>query len=316
MTSAPSSSLLVVGSIAFDDLDMPSGQFRDVVGGAATYSSLAASLLSKGVRLVGIVGEDFADAHVVKLRERGVDTAGVERANGKTFRWHGRYTHDLMSRTTLDTQLNVFADFRPKIPAAFRASDFVLLGNIHPKLQTDVVDQVEKRPKLVAADTMNFWIAGEPEALAEMLKKIDLLIINDEEVRELSGIHNVARAAADVRKRGPKQLIVKRGEFGALLFDEAGTFFCPGYPLEDVKDPTGAGDTFAGGLLGYLARHGEASPSSVRKAMFYASALASFCVEDIGTARLERVTRADLAARIEAFVKLVDFGGNLVLAAD
>jgi sugar/nucleoside kinase (ribokinase family) len=283
--------LLIVGSIAFDDLDMPTGDHRDVLGGAATYAALAASLVARGgTRVVGIVGADFPETHLADLRARGVDTTGVERAPGRTFRWHGRYASDLGSRTTIDTQLNVFADFSPKIPEAHRSSPFVLLGNIHPKLQVNVVEQVQ-RPKLVAADTMNFWIAGEPASLAEMLRRVDLLIINDEEARELSGIHNLVRAAADIRKRGPKMLVIKRGEFGALLFDDAGMFFVPAYPLEDVLDPTGAGDSFAGGLMGYLASRGEVSPGVLRKALFFASALGSFCVEGIGPSRLLAIGR-------------------------
>ena len=311
--SPSSNSLLIVGSIAFDDLDMPSGRHRDVLGGAATYSSLAASLLAPGaVRVVGIVGDDFPESHLVELRARGIDTAGVERAAGKTFRWHGRYSEDLASRTSIDTQLNVFADFSPKIPPAYEKSALVMLGNIHPKLQVDVLQQI-REPRLVAADTMNFWIEREPAALGEMLRRIDLLVINDEEVRQLSGMHNLVRAAADVRKRGPKALVVKRGEFGALLFDDAGTFFVPAYPLEDVLDPTGAGDSFAGGLLGYLAARGDVSPASLRKAMFFAAALGSFCVEGIGPSRLLSIGRADLANRIASFSKLVDYGSDLVL---
>ncbi len=304
--------LLIVGSIAFDDLDMPTGEFRDVLGGAATYSSLAASLLTRPVRVVGIVGTDFPDAHLAALSARGVDTAGVERAAGKTFRWHGRYSSDLASRTSLDTQLNVFADFSPKIPASYRDSPFVLLGNIHPRLQVDVLDQVA-RPRLVVADTMNFWIEGQPDALARMLRRIDLLVINDEEARQLSGIHNLVRAAADIRKRGPTTLIIKRGEFGALLFDEAGTFFAPAYPLEDVLDPTGAGDSFAGGLLGYLSACGEVTPASLRQGLYFASALGSFCVEGIGPSRLLEIGASDLAARIAAFARLVDHGGSLAV---
>jgi sugar/nucleoside kinase (ribokinase family) len=305
--------LLIVGSIAFDDLDMPTGEHRNVLGGAATYASLAAALVARGgARIVGVVGADFPETHLDELRTRGVDTAGVERAPGRTFRWHGRYAPDLGSRTTLDTQLNVFADFSPKIPASHRNSPFVLLGNIHPKLQVSVVEQVQK-PKLVAADTMNFWISGEPAALAEVLRRVDLLIINDEEARELSGIHNLVRAAADIRKRGPKMLVIKRGEFGALLFDDAGAFFVPAYPLEDVLDPTGAGDSFAGGLMGYLAARGEASPGVIRKAMFFAAALGSFCVEGIGPSRLLAVGRTDLAARITSFARLVEHGGELTL---
>jgi sugar/nucleoside kinase (ribokinase family) len=306
-------SLLIVGSVAFDDLDMPSGQYRDVLGGAATYSSLAAALLAPGsVRVVGIVGDDFPEPHLEQLRARGVDTGGIERATGRTFRWHGKYSDDLASRTSIDTQLNVFADFSPKLPAGYRSSAFVLLGNIHPKLQVDVVQQCSS-PRLVAADTMNFWIEREPAALAEMLRRIDLLVINDEEARQLSGIHNLVRAAADIRKRGPKALVIKRGEFGALLFDDAGVFFVPAYPLEDVLDPTGAGDSFAGGLLGFLASHGDVSPRALRQALFFASALGSFCVEGIGPARLLAIGRAELGVRLAAFAKLVDYGGDLAL---
>jgi sugar/nucleoside kinase (ribokinase family) len=305
--------LLIVGSIAFDDLDMPSGNHRDVLGGAATYSSIAASFFA-APRVVGVVGADFPEDHLQALRARSIDTAGVERAAGKTFRWHGRYSKDLSSRVSLDTQLNVFADFRPKIPEAYRKTPFVLLGNIHPRLQIEVLDQIE-RPKLVAADTMNFWISGEPQALSELLKRIDLLVINDEEARELSGIQNLRKAALDIRKRGPSQLLIKQGEHGALLFDESGPFFVPAFPLEEVNDPTGAGDTFAGGLMGYMARCGtkDSSRHSLRRAMFYASAMGSFCVEDVGPARLLRLTEADLRARIDEFSALVDFGGSLAL---
>jgi sugar/nucleoside kinase (ribokinase family) len=305
--------LLIIGSIAFDDLDMPSGTFRDVLGGSSTYSALAASLFAPA-RVVGVVGTDFPEAHLDALRTRNIGTEGVERVAGKTFRWHGKYSTDLSSRTTLDTQLNVFADFRPKIPASYRTSPFVLLGNIHPSLQIDVLDQIE-RPRLVAADTMNFWIASEPQKLGEMLARIDLLIINDEEARELSGIQNLCKAANEIRKRGPSHLIIKKGEHGALLFDKGGSFFVPAYPLEEVTDPTGAGDTFAGALLGYLARRGSSidSPHALRRAMFFASALGSFCVEDIGPKRLLTLTRVDLASRIDAFRALVDFGGSLTL---
>lgn len=305
------SPLLIVGSLAFDDLEMPTGTFKNVVGGAATYCSLAASFYTP-VRIVGVVGEDFGDETLADLRRRGVDTEGVELAKGKTFRWHGRYAADLMSRTTLDTQLNVFADFRPKIPAAYKNTPFVLLGNIHPALQSSVLDQVE-RPKLVAADTMNFWISGEPEALGALLKRIDLLIINDEEARDLSGTSNILKAAAEIRKRGPSKLIIKRGEFGALLFDDEGIFFAPAYPLEQVLDPTGAGDSFAGGLMGAIASQGEVTPQGLRRAMLFASAMGSFCVEDIGPTRLQKISRDDLASRVEGFRRMVDFGGALAL---
>ncbi len=305
--------LLIVGSIAFDDLDLPSGSHRSVWGGAASYCSLAAStLLPRGVRVIGVVGTDFPEAHLDELRARGIDVSGVERAAGSTFRWHGRYSEDLASRTTLDTQLNVFASFSPKIPPALRSSPFVMLGNIHPSLQVGVLAQVD-RPRLVAADTMNFWIEREPAPVAEMLRRVDLLVINDEEARQLSGIHNLVRAAADIRKRGPRMLIIKRGEFGALLFDEAGAFFVPAYPLEDVLDPTGAGDSFAGGLMGYLAACGDVTPAAVRSAMYFAAALGSFCVEGVGPQRLLRADRSDLHARIASFGRLVQHGEDLVL---
>jgi sugar/nucleoside kinase (ribokinase family) len=303
---------LIVGSLAFDDLEMPTGTFEDVLGGAATYSSIAASLLTP-VRLVGVIGTDFPRSVLDDLTRRGVDTAGVEHADGKTFRWRGRYSADLSSRTTLDTQLNVFADFRPKIPAQFKSSPFVLLGNIHPALQLEVLAQVDK-PKLVMADTMNFWIKGEPKLLADVLAKIDLLVINDEEVRDLTGIHSLVKAAADCRKRGPKRLIVKRGEHGALYFDDAGVFFAPAYPLEDVVDPTGAGDSFAGGLLGYLAHEGNADHATMRHAIYFGAALGSFCVEGIGPKRLLEVGRTDLAQRMKAFMALVETGGPVVLS--
>jgi sugar/nucleoside kinase (ribokinase family) len=305
--------LLIVGSIAFDDLDMPSGNHRDVLGGSATYSSIAASFFC-APRVVGVVGDDFPEKHLEELRKRNVDTEGVERAKGKTFRWHGRYSADLASRVSLDTQLNVFGDFRPKIPAAYKKTPFVLLGNIHPRLQVEVLEQIE-RPTLVAADTMNFWISGEPKALGELLKRIDLLVINDEEARELAGISNLRKAAREIQRRGPAYVLIKQGEHGALLFDEKGPFFVPAYPLEEVRDPTGAGDTFAGALLGYLARVGvgDASPHALRRAMFYAAALGSFCVEDIGPARLFKLTEAQLKARIDEFASLVDYGGSLAL---
>lgn len=305
------SPVLIVGSLAYDDLEMPSGTFENVLGGAATYSSIAASLLTP-VRVVGVVGNDFPETVLDDLRKRGVDTAGVERADGKTFRWRGRYSADLSSRETLDTQLNVFADFRPKIPAAFKASPFVLLGNIHPALQLEVLAQVEK-PQLVVADTMNFWIHGEPKLLGEVLEKVDLLVINDEEARDLSGIHNLVKAAADIRKRGPKHLIIKRGEHGALFFDDAGMFFAPGYPLEDVVDPTGAGDSFAGGLVGYIARVGNLAHPTMRRAIYFGSALGSFCVEGIGPRRLLDVSPDDLRKRMDQFMALVETGGRVEL---
>jgi sugar/nucleoside kinase (ribokinase family) len=298
-TGAP---ILIVGSMAFDDLDLPTGSERDVVGGSATYASLAASLLAPA-RVVAVVGDDFPGAVLERLTAKGIDIAGIERARGKTFRWAGRYAHNLASRTTLDTQLNVFADFRPTLPDSYKSSPIVFLGNIHPALQLEVLGQTTS-PRFVAADTMNFWIEGERSALGDVLKKIDALVINDEELRQLAQEHNVSRAARRVRALGPKRLIVKRGEYGAMLFDEQGTFFAPAFPLEDEIDPTGAGDTFAGALLGHLAQAKTIDHDSLRRALLFAAAVASFCVEDVGTRRLERLTREDVTSRLDLLHRL------------
>ena len=300
--------ILIVGSMAFDDLELPTGAAKDVIGGSATYSSFAASSFTQ-VRVVAVVGDDFPTATLTAMRARGIDTEGVERATGRTFRWAGRYDADLIHRTTLDTQLNVFAAFQPKIPTSYRATPIVLLGNIHPALQLEVLDQVEG-PRLVVADTMNFWIEGEPKAVDAMLRRIDVLVINDEEARLLSGKHNIRRAAREILTRGPKRLIIKRGEHGALLFDEHGVFAAPGFPLEDVVDPTGAGDSFAGGFMGYLATQEEISGLALRRAMIHATATASFCVEAVGTTRIAEVSRADVAARVAAIRSLYDFGAH------
>jgi sugar/nucleoside kinase (ribokinase family) len=307
MTSKDSENqVLIVGSMAFDDLELPTGTAKDVIGGSATYAALAATLFAPA-RLVAVVGDDFPEAAVARLHDRGADVLGIERAAGKTFRWAGRYAENLASRTTLDTQLNVFADFRPKLPESYRRSPFVLLGNIHPALQLEVLAQAE-RPKLVAADTMNFWITGEKPTLLELLKKVDLLVINDEELRQLAEDHNVKRAAAVVRKMGPRSLVVKRGEYGAMLFDEHGAFFAPAYPLETEIDPTGAGDTFAGALLGYLAREGSFDRSALRKALMTSATVASFCVEGVGTQRLETLDQDQVARRLAELRTLVHFG--------
>ena len=301
--------ILIVGSMAFDDLGLPHGSFKDVVGGAATYAAYAASTYAP-IRAVGVVGEDFPKEQLRALEARGVDVRGVEHCKGKTFRWAGKYSANLSTRETLDTQLNVFATFDPKIPSDYTDSQLVLLGNIHPALQLSVLDQV-KNPRFVAADTMNFWIEGEPRALAAMLTRIDTLVINEEEARLLSGEHNITKAAKAVRKKGPRRIIVKRGEYGALLFDDEGTFFAPAYPLEEVLDPTGAGDSFAGGLLGYLAHQsGDITPLGVRRAIMAASACASFCVEAVGTARLATLTREDILKRLHAFRSLMHFGAD------
>lgn len=302
------SPILIVGSMAFDDLELPSGSATSVIGGSATYSSFVASTFAP-VRVVAVVGDDFPEGTLGAMGARGIDTSGIERAPGRTFRWKGRYDADLIHRTTLDTQLNVFASFQPKIPAAYRDSPFLLLGNIHPALQLEVLEQV-RGPKLVVADTMNFWIQGERTTLAALLRRIDTLVINDEEACELSGTRNVSRAARDILRRGPKRLVIKRGEHGALLFDEYGLFAAPGFPLEDVVDPTGAGDSFAGGFLGYLAGLPEITPIALRRAMIHATAAASFCVEAVGTSRIATLTSSDIARRVTEIRALYDFGAS------
>ena len=306
MTTSPA--ILIVGSMAFDDLELPTGNAKDVVGGSATYSSFAASSFAP-VRVVAVVGDDFPEETLAAMRGRGVDVDGVERAAGKTFRWAGRYDQDLIHRTTLDTQLNVFASFAPKLPDTYRDTPFVLLGNIHPALQLDVLEQI-RAPQFVLADTMNFWISGEPRTVSAMLRRIDTLVVNDEEARQLSGIYNIRRAAKDILTRGPRRLIIKRGEHGALLFDEDGVFAAPGFPLEDVVDPTGAGDSFAGGLLGYIASQPSITPLTLRRGMLYATATASFCVEAVGTGRIAAVTREDITRRVDDIRALYEFGAG------
>ncbi len=308
--------ILVVGSMAFDDLEFSAplagadgalaSSFNDVVGGSATYAALAASAFAP-VRVVAVVGRDFPEPTLAAMRARRIDTAGIERADGLTFRWKGRYHADLCGRDTLDTQLNVFASFRPKLAGGYAQSPLVLLGNIHPELQLEVLEQVEK-PELVVADTMNFWISGEPAALGRLLQRIDLLIINDEEARLLSGIHNVPRAARDILARGPKMLIIKRGEHGSLYFDAEGVFAAPALPLEHVVDPTGAGDSFAGGLLGYLAVRGRYDHAAMRLAMVHGTATASFCVEALGTTGIASLAHQAVGERVARIRRLLHIG--------
>jgi sugar/nucleoside kinase (ribokinase family) len=297
--------LVVVGSVALDSVEANGTVHDDVLGGSASFFATAASYFT-AVKLVAVVGDDMPEQHLKFLASRGVDLAGLERARGKTFRWKGRYTDDLCNRTTLDTQLNVFADFKPRLPEAWRDGEFLFLGNIHPALQLDVLTQV-KKPRLVAMDTMNFWIEGEPAALAKVLEKVDLIVINDEEARLLSKEHNLPHAARAIRAMGPKTVIVKRGESGALLFHEHGVFAAPAYPLERVVDPTGAGDTFAGGFMGYLAHVRDVGPQAVRRAMFYGSVMASFCVEDYSLDRLRGLADGEIEGRYRAFRDLTHF---------
>jgi sugar/nucleoside kinase (ribokinase family) len=297
--------LLVVGSVALDSIITPFGEATDALGGSAVYFGVAASVLT-GVRVVGVVGDDYPMGRLKEIEARGVDLSGVERAPGESFRWKGKYSFDLASRETLETRLGVFANFRPRIPAHFSETPFVFLGNIHPDLQLAVLDQMHS-PRLVACDTMNFWIDSARDRLLEVLKRVDLLIVNDEEIRQLSGDWNVHRAARWVLDRGPKRVVVKRGEHGALMVETGRSFYCPAYPLEEVFDPTGAGDSFAGGFLGYLARTGDLSSDGLRRAMVYGSALGSFAVSSFSIGGFEGVTPAVLQQRVRNFKDLTHF---------
>ncbi|HUR67690.1 MAG TPA: PfkB family carbohydrate kinase [Candidatus Thermoplasmatota archaeon] len=295
--------LLVVGTVATDDIETPYGKRADVLGGSATYFAAGASFFT-GVRIVGVVGEDFDLGRLAFLKARGVDLSGIEVVRGgKTFRWSGRYHHDLNHRDTLGTWLNVLETFQPKLPEAWKETPYLFLANIDPTLQRQVLEQM-KRPKLVVADTMNFWIESVKPQLMETLSRVDGLIVNDEEARQLSGVPNLVKAAGAIQKLGPKLLIVKKGEHGALLFHEGSTFVAPALPMEEVRDPTGAGDTFAGGFYGYLAKAGKTDAATLRKAVLYGSALASFCVEEFGPARLERLTMPEIEARVKEFQAL------------
>jgi len=299
-------SLLVVGSVAFDAIETPFGKVERTLGGAATYFALAASHFAP-VRLVGIVGEDFTEKDEAVFRGRKIDLAGLERVSGKSFFWSGRYSQNMNERTTLATELNVFAEFRPKLPKAYRDSQYVFLGNIDPSLQRSVLKQVRPRPKAAGLDTMNFWISGTPAELRETLKHVQILTINDDETRQLTGEHNLFRAARHVFKMGPKTLIIKRGENGAIMVHDDFVFAVPAFPLEEVHDPTGAGDTFAGGFMGYLASKGRVNEQTLRSAMVYGSVLASFTVEQFGVERLAKVTRPEIAARAREFARTTTF---------
>lgn len=297
--------ILAVGSVAFDSIKTPFGEASRIVGGAATYFSIAASLFTD-VRIVAVVGEDFADDQMGVFAGRRIDLTGLQQVSGETFRWKGEYSFDLNNRETIYTHLNVFEDFRPTLPEAYRQTPIVFLGNIHPRLQLEVLDQVTA-PTLVAADTMNYWIEGTRDELIKVLARVDLLIINDSEARELSHEPNLVKAAHAIRSMGPSTVVIKRGEYGALMTRADGFFAAPAMPLEDVFDPTGAGDTFAGGLLGYLAASGEFDDGAYTRAMIAGSTLASFAVEDFGLDRLLRLTKDDVRARFGQFKRLTHF---------
>ncbi|MGI9043596.1 MAG: PfkB family carbohydrate kinase [Gemmatimonadaceae bacterium] len=302
-------SVLVVGSVALDSVETPFGKADDVLGGSATFFSAAASIFTP-VQLVGVIGSDYPVEKLEPLVKRGVDLAGLERADGSSFRWRGRYSHDLNSAETLETHLGVFSRFSPKIPEQFRNAPFVFLGNIDPRLQLDVLKQVE-RPKLVACDTMNFWIQSRRPDLVELLSHVDLVTLNDGEARQLTEKVNLMQAAKWIMDCGPKHVIIKKGEHGAFMFNRESTFFAPAFPLESVFDPTGAGDSFAGGFIGYLARTGDLSEANMRRAVMYGSAMGSFAVEKFSTERLMTLTREELASRIGELKRLVAFEEEL-----
>lgn len=298
-------SLLVVGSVALDSIETPFGSVDDTLGGAATFFGAAASFFCP-VQLVGVVGDDFPMEALAFLEERGVDLRGLDRRPGESFRWSGVYSYDLNDRETRETRLGVFADFSPTIPQEFRDAQWIFLGNIDPELQLDVLDQV-RAPRLVACDTMNYWIDGKREALLRLLARVDMILVNDAEARELSGDYNLLRAARWIQAHGPSVVVVKKGEHGAILFNRDFVFFAPGFPLEEVFDPTGAGDAFAGGFLGYLARAGEVDPAHLRRAMIHGSALGSFAVERFGVDRFRDLTTAQIEERVQLFRDMTAF---------
>ncbi len=299
----PAANLLVVGSVALDSVTTPFGKVTDALGGSATYFSYAASFFTS-VRLVATVGDDFPAEHLRLLNERGVDISGLHVSPGRTFRWVGEYGYDLNEARTLETQLNVFADFKPVLAKALRKPSLVFLANIDPELQFEVLRQVE-RPRLTALDTMNFWIEGKREALLKVLAQVDVLLVNDAEARQLAQEPNLIKASRVILGLGPRTVVIKRGEYGALLISDGRFFFVPAYPLESVFDPTGAGDTFAGGFMGYLAKSDTLSPSAIRRAIVYGAVMASFTVEDFSLNRLTRLRPEEIQQRYEAFQDFV-----------
>ena len=298
-------SVLVVGSVALDSVETPFGKAENVVGGSATYFSASASHLAP-VQLVGIVGNDYPVDQLEPLARRDVDLSGLEHADGASFRWRGRYRHDLNVAETLETHLGVFSNFRPKIPDEFRSAPYVFLGNIDPRLQLEVLEQVQT-PKFVACDTMNFWIESRRPDLLELLGRVDTITLNDGEARQLTEQFNLVRAARWIMERGPRLVIIKKGEHGAFMFTPREVFFAPAYPLEEVFDPTGAGDSFAGGFMGYLARADDLSEATLRRAVIYGSAMGSFAVEQFSVGRLLELEPGDIARRVRDFHRLVSF---------
>lgn len=305
-------SLLIVGTVAFDELITPFGESGRIIGGSATYASLSASNLVEDISIVSIIGEDFPEAKLELMRSKGIDTTGIKRVEGaKTFFWKGRYHNDMNSRDSLETELNVLADFDPVLPEKAKEAEYLMLGNLTPAVQMKVLKQMKRRPKLVVMDTMNFWMDIAMPELKEVLKEVDLLTINDEEARQLSGEYSLVKAAEKIFTMGPKYLIIKKGEHGAMLFHGKNLFYAPALPLEEVYDPTGAGDTFAGGFIGHVCRSEDSSFETMKQGIIYGSALASFCVERFGTEKLLDLDRAELHKRIMRFIELTQFNMKL-----
>jgi sugar/nucleoside kinase (ribokinase family) len=301
-------SLIIIGTVAFDAIETPFGKTDKIVGGAATYASLAASYFYNKVKIVGVVGDDFHQADIDTFTDHGIDTEGLQIKKGeKSFFWSGKYHNDMNSRDTLVTELNVLADFDPIIPESYQDCEYLMLGNLTPQIQQTVIKRLKNRPKLIVLDTMNFWMDVAMDDLLETLKMVDVLTINDEEARQLSGEYSLVKAAKKILAMGPKYLIIKKGEHGALLFHEDQVFSTPALPLAEVFDPTGAGDTFAGGFIGYLAKVGTINFNNMKNAIVYGSALASFCVEKFGTEKILNLTEDEVAARIKEFVNLSAF---------
>ena len=300
--------LVTVGSVAFDAIESPFGKTDKIVGGAGTFITLASSFFVKEQGIISVVGDDFPASTLENMKAKGIDIQGIQiKAGEKTFFWSGRYHNDMNSRDTLVTELNVLEHFNPIVPQAFQGADYLMLGNLSPQVQRMVIERMEKRPKLIAMDTMNFWMDIALEELKKTMALVDVLIINDEEARQLSGVYSLVKAAKVIRAMGPQIVIIKKGEHGALLFHEENMFFAPALPLEDVFDPTGAGDTFAGGFMGYIAATDDFSFENMKRAIIAGSALASFCVEKFGTQRLLELTKEELNARIKQFVTLGNF---------
>lgn len=306
-------SLLTVGTVAFDAIETPFGKTEKIIGGAATYASLAASYFTKNINLVSVVGDDFPEETIKMLNGRSINTEGLQVKKGKkTFFWSGKYHNDMNTRDTLTTELNVLADFVPTLPESYKDCEFLMLGNLSPSVQLSVMDQLPNRPKLIVMDTMNFWMDIAMEELLKTIARVDVLTINDAEARQLSGEYSLVKAAQKILELGPKYLVIKKGEHGALLFNKESVFFAPALPLEDVFDPTGAGDSFAGGFIGFLAKSKDISFDNLKRGIIFGSAMASFCVEKFGTEKIIDLTQEEVEERVQEFIDLVQFDISLV----